>query len=117
MAFAGVDMGEFGSCWEDRLPDRATRPQNQLIDRNYLLNAVKHDDRVHFASLLCLGVSGGDVAWVLERIREAGALAVIHDGVREVEGHADEAEVVHDFEKARHALHMRRTRAKKPKSK
>lgn len=115
MAYAGVDMSEFGTLWHDKLSDRTTRPQSQLEDRNILIKAVDSGDTVHFAGLLCLGVSAVDVEWFLARLREKGATVVIHDGMDELMPGDDPAPIIESFEKRRAALMARRTRAKKAK--
>jgi hypothetical protein len=116
MGFVGADVSAGGTIWEDALPPRATRPQNQLTERNFLLGAVSPGDRVHFASLLCLGVSGPDVDWMLDQLKQRGASAIIHDGIREIDPTEDRTEVLADFERARNAMHVARSRAKKRKS-
>lgn len=116
MGYVGAKVDGSGTIWEDVLPARATRPQNQLVERNYLLSAVKAGDQVHFASLLCLGVSGPDVDWLLDELKKRGATAIIHDGIREIDPTEDRTEVLADFERARHAMHVRRSRRKKQQS-
>lgn len=113
MGYVGADTSAGGTIWEDKLPARATRPQNQLTERNYLLGAVKEGDQVHFASLLCMGVSGPDVDWLLDQLKRRGATAIVHDGIREVDPTEGRAEVIADFERARNAMHVARSRAKK----
>lgn len=112
MGYVGADTSDAGTIWEDKLPARATRPQNQLTERNFLLSAVKPGDHVHFASLLCMGVSGQDVDWMLEQLRVKGARAIVHDGIREIDPTEDRTEVLADFERARNAMHVARSRAK-----
>jgi len=116
MTYSGVDMGEVGTCWEDTLPPRATRPQAALVERNLMLSSVGDGDRVHFASLLCMGASGDDVRWLLGRLGSAGATAVVHDPMSDIAPGGDAAELIAGFERARNALHVRRSRAKKRKS-
>ena len=113
MAHAGVDMGEYGACWEDTLSARTTRPQTQLESRNILLKSVMPQDTVHFASLLCLGVSAVDVEWLLGELRDRGVSVVIHDGVDELSPGDEVIQIITDFERRRGALMARRTRAKK----
>ena len=115
MAHAGVDMGEFGTLWEDTLPARASRPQTQLSDRNILLKGVQSGDVAHFAGLLCLGVSGDDVEWFLSQLRGRGVTVVIHDGMEELPPDDDPGEIIAEFERRRHSLHVKRSRAKKSK--
>lgn len=116
MGYVGADISTAGTIWEDKLPARATRPQNQLTERNYLLGAVKPGDQVHFASLLCMGVSGPDVDWLLDQLKRRGATAIVHDGIREIDPTEDRADILADFERARNAMHVARSRAKKRKS-
>lgn len=116
MGYVGARAEPHGTIWEDKLPERATRPQNQLIERNFLLAAVKPGDQVHFSSLLCLGVSGPDVDWILDQLKQRGATAIVHDGIREIDPSEDRAEVLADFERARNAMHVARSRAKKRKT-
>lgn len=116
MGYVGADISAAGTIWEDKLPARATRPQNQLTERNFLLGAVEAGDQVHFASLLCMGVSGADVDWMLDQLKRRGATAIVHDGIREIDPSEDRAEVLADFERARNAMHVARSRAKKRKS-
>ena len=113
MAHAGVDLSDYGTCWEDTLSARTTRPQTQLESRNILLKSVMSQDTVHFASLLCLGVSAVDVEWLLGELRDRGVSVVIHDGVDELMPGDDPAPIIESFEKRRAALMARRTRAKK----
>ena len=113
MAHAGVDMGEYGTCWDDTMTPRTTRPQTQLESRNLLLRAVMPGDAVHFASLLCLGVSAVDVEWLLGELRDRGVSVVIHDGVDELSPGDEVIQIITDFDKRRAALMARRTRAKK----
>ena len=116
MGYVGADIGATGTIWEDKLPARATRPQSQLTERNFLLGAIKEGDQVHFASLLCLGVSGPDVDWMLDQLKRKGATAIIHDGIREIDPTEDRAALLADFERARNAMHVTRSRAKTRKS-
>ncbi|WP_370285796.1 hypothetical protein [Pseudooceanicola nanhaiensis] len=113
MGYAGADISSIGTVWEDELPARATRPQSQLTERNILLSTVRPGDQVHFADLLCLGVSPQDVDWFLDQLKRMGATAIIHTGIREIDPYGDRTEVLEDFEKARRAMHVRRSRAKK----
>jgi len=115
MAHAGVDMSEIGTCWDDTLTPRTTRPQTQLENRNILLRAVMPGDTVHFASILCLGVSVADVFWFLGELRDRGASVAIHDGIDELSPGDDLRPIIESFEKRRAALMARRTRAKKAK--
>jgi len=115
MAFAGVDMSEIGTCWDDKLTQRTTRPQSQLEDRNILIKAVQAGDVVHFASLLCLGVSGTDVEWLLGQFRERGVTVVVHDGMDELVPGDDPAPMIENFEKRRVAMMAQRHRSKKAK--
>ena len=116
MGYAGADIGPIGTVWEDELPERTTRPQSQLIERNILLNHISTGDQVHFADMLCLGVSPQDVDWFLDQLKQKGATAIIHTGIREIDPNDDRSEILADFEKARRALHVRRSRAKKRES-
>ena len=116
MGYVGAESGSTGTLWEDDLPARATRPQHQLFERNALLSAVRDGDQIHFASLLCLGVSGPDVDWFLDQLRKKGCRAIIHDGIREIDPTEDRSEVLADFERARNAMHVRRSRAKSRQS-
>ena len=116
MGYVGANVSAAGTIWEDELPARATRPQNQLAERNYLLGAVREGDQVHFASLLCMGVSRPDVDWMLDQLKRRGATAIVHDGIREIGPTEDRAEALADFERARNAMHVARSRAKKRRS-
>ena len=112
MAHAGVDMTEFGTLWSDTLAPRTTRPQTQLESRNILLKSVVKGDTVHFASILCLGVSATDFYWFLGGLQDRGVNVVIHDGVDEIYPDDNLRPIIADFEKRRAALMARRTRAK-----
>jgi hypothetical protein len=117
MALAGVDLGEYGACWEDKLPPRATRPRSALVQREYLLQELAADDVVTVAALLCLGASPTDAEWFIHELWKRGARAVVHDGALVLEPNADLSEVLANFERARKALHVRRSRAKARKPK
>lgn len=116
MGYVGADLGNGGTVWEDDLPARATRPQSQLHERNFLLGNLSAGDRVHFASLLCLGVSPQDVDWMLDQLKRKGVTVIIHEGIREIDPADDRTGVLEEFEKARRAMHVRRSRAKKRES-
>ena len=113
MAHAGVDLSDTGTLWDDTLKPRTTSPQTQLENRNILLRAVMPGDAVHFASLLCLGVSVADVFWFLGELRDRGVSVVIHDGIDELSPGDNLRPIIADFERRRGALMARRTRAKK----
>ena len=114
MALVGVDMGEFGTYWEDTLPPRATRPRSALVQRKHLLQEVGSDDVVTVASLLCLGASPADAEWFIRQVWERGGRMVIHDRAGDLG--TDLTELLADFERQRAALHLRRSRAKMRKS-
>jgi hypothetical protein len=101
---------------EDILPPRATRPRSALKEREHLLQALQTGDTVTAASLLCLGASPADAEWFIQQVWQRGANAVVHDTALVLAPDADLVEVLADFERARNALHVRRSRAKARKS-
>lgn len=113
MSFSGVDTGDYGTMWEDKLTARPTRPLSVLVQRGFLISAVGAGDRVHFATLLCMGVSGQDVGWLVKRLGELGATVMVHDGLHMLAPGEDPAVLIDAFERTRIALHTRRSRAKK----
>lgn len=112
LALAGVDLGEFGSCWQDKLPGRGFRPRLVLEQREFLVAAAQAGDRVHVASPLCLGTSGPDLRWFIGALHERGTSVVVHDSARVFGPGADLSGLIAEFERARNALYVRRSRQK-----
>jgi hypothetical protein len=118
MTYAGANMSETGTVWEDKLPPRATRPQASLSERNMLILAAQNGDMVHVAALLCMGASGADAAWFAGQLGRKGASIVIHGDMREFAPGDDLTSLADDFDRERNNLHVKRSRAKargKPK--
>ncbi|BAP94499.1 hypothetical protein [Aurantimonas phage AmM-1] len=113
LGIANVDMSEYGAAWQDRLPPRATRPRTALPGRELLLKAIAAGDFVHVVDMLCLGVSEPDVEWFVAELQARGVTLVVHGGVKALAPDEDASELVKEFGQARHALHMRRYRARK----
>lgn len=112
LALAGIDLGEFGTGWHDKPPARPTRPRLFLQQREFLMKAVEPGDRVHVATALCLGLSGGDLQQFVGALHAAGASVVIHDSAETFAPGADLSGLVAEFERARNALYVRRSRRK-----
>lgn len=110
LALAGIDLGEFGTGWHDKPPARPTRPRSFLQQREFLMRAAQPGDRVHVATALCLGLSGDDLRQFVAALHAAGASVVVHDTAQTFAAGADLAGLVEEFERARNALYVRRSR-------
>jgi hypothetical protein len=110
LALAGVDLGEFGAGWHDKPTARPTRPRSFLRQREFLVQAAQAGDRVHVAEPLCLGMSGDDLRWFVGALHAAGASVVIHDTASTFPPGSDLTALVEEFERARNALYVRRSR-------
>lgn len=108
----GVDMSEYGPCWEDILPPRATRPRTALENRGHLIIATKKGDTVHVVNALCLGASGKDALWFVQSLHDKGVSLVIHDGAKVLEPGDELTALGEEVERGLHAYRMRKYRKK-----
>jgi len=112
LALAGVDMGEFGTVWHDKPPARPTRPRLFLQQREFLMKAAQAGDRVHVATTICLGLSGDDLRHFVGALHGAGSSVIVHDTAQTFAPGADLSGLLVEFERARNALYVRRSRRK-----
>lgn len=81
---AGVSLGQFGTCWCDRLKRakrHRTAGQTQLVVRNNLLRAAVEGDTVVVTNAFCLGVSPTDTEWFLGQLAREGVAARVGEDV------------------------------------
>lgn len=86
MAALGLDVGEPGTVWMDRVSRGSTRPRGQLTEREHLVEkAVQPGDTVVIAAPFCLGVSASDAKWFLSALAEAGVTVIVNGELTRVQ--------------------------------
>ena len=109
----GVDTGELGTLWHDKIGRGSTRPRNQLEARNDLLLAVQEGDTVIVAAPFCLGLSAKDAEWFLGELTSRGVTVVVSGEVARIEPGGQTDDIVRRVSAAHNAHHVRVNRAKK----
>lgn len=112
----GVDLGEFGTAWRDKIVRGSTRPRSQLQARNDLLQAVASGDTVVVAAPLCLGLSGPDAEWFIRELHDRGVAVVVNGDFKRLEPGADLSEMVARVASAQNVHHVRAAKARAKKS-
>lgn len=103
----GVDLGEFGTAWQDKIAQGSTRPRSQLQGRNDLLQAVAAGDTVVVAAPLCLGLSGRDAEWFLSELHRLGVAVIVNGDLARLDPGADLSEMVRRVASAQNVHHVR----------
>ena len=105
MAALGLDVGEPGTVWMDRVSRGSTRPRTQLDARNDLLNAIQAGDTVHVAKPFCTGLSEADVLWFGRELASRGVRLAVDgaciDGPKALEDLAAEVRRQQNIEHVR----------------
>jgi hypothetical protein len=116
IAALGVDTGETGTLWIDRI-ERGKRGRNagqtQLVARNDLLACVQSGDRVVVADPLCLGISSGDAEWFLTELAGRGVTVMVNGQLYQIAPGADLSEIVEEVARRQNAANVAASRARR----
>ncbi|MBE9635799.1 hypothetical protein [Salipiger mangrovisoli] len=112
MRALGVDMSEFGTCWQDKITKGSTRPRSQLEERNLLLKGARKGDTVVIAAPLCLGISEKDAAWFLAELAECGAVVTVNGDLDTLKPGDDHSDMLRRVASAHNVHHVRVAKAK-----
>lgn len=112
----GVDTGEYGPLWSDKIergkPGGASG-EHQLPGRVDLLREIRSGDRVIVADPYCAGVSGVDVSWFVGALAQAGVSLTVNGDLHHIEPGADASDLLKEVSKRQHTANMARYRASK----
>lgn len=109
----GVDLGEFGTLWQDNVARGSTRPQHQLAARNDLIRAVASGDTVAVCAPFCLGLSAADAGWFLGELAARGVTVLVNGDLTKVAPGGDVTALVAEVARRQNTLHSVRSQRKK----
>ena len=116
MRILGVDTGELGPIWSDKIERGLRGPgggPRQLTGRNDLLKGVGLGDEVVVADPYCLGISPDDAAWFLAELSARGVSVMVSGDLYHVAPGEDASSLVAEVARRQNIAQVAAHRAAK----